>query len=265
MNNINFLGRSNFPLAIETMTFLQDMVKQTATLALLGGDTYILTGCETSGLNVTEGIVVINGEILPFTGGVEQEYVYIKETKRSVVASGYNFPDVYTSRSVEFGYADVRYKWADFKRVSTNQELADAINEINITIESLRGIPKGVITMWSGDPADVPAGWALCDGIDSRPNLMGRFVVGYNQSDEDYNQIGKTGGAKETIIDETQMPPHVHAVKMREVETDNGGKSWGRAVDVNGTKEISSTESTGEGKPIDRRPPYFVLAYIIKL
>jgi hypothetical protein len=39
------------------------------------------------------------------------------------------------------------------------------------------GIAPGIIVGWSGKPADVPAGWALCDGANGTPDLRDRFIV----------------------------------------------------------------------------------------
>ena len=43
------------------------------------------------------------------------------------------------------------------------------------------GVPRGVIVMWSGSIADIPQGWALCDGTNGTPDLRDRFVVGARQ------------------------------------------------------------------------------------
>ena len=32
--------------------------------------------------------------------------------------------------------------------------------------------------MWSGTIADIPAGWALCDGTKGTPNLLDQFIKG---------------------------------------------------------------------------------------
>src|SRR3990167_3705731 len=40
------------------------------------------------------------------------------------------------------------------------------------------GIPAGVIVLWSGLLANIPSGWALCDGTAGTPDLRDRFVVG---------------------------------------------------------------------------------------
>lgn len=37
--------------------------------------------------------------------------------------------------------------------------------------------PPGGIIMWSGLEADIPKGWALCDGANGTPDLRGRFVL----------------------------------------------------------------------------------------
>ncbi len=52
-------------------------------------------------------------------------------------------------------------------------------------------VPKGAIIMWSG--TNVPSGWALCDGLSGMPDLRGRFVVGYDSRDVDYNSTNKVG------------------------------------------------------------------------
>jgi hypothetical protein len=39
-------------------------------------------------------------------------------------------------------------------------------------------VPSGLITMWYGSIASVPAGWKLCDGANGTPDLRDRFVVG---------------------------------------------------------------------------------------
>ena len=42
--------------------------------------------------------------------------------------------------------------------------------------------PSGVIVMWSGSIDDIPTGWALCDGNNGTPDLRDRFVVGAGAS-----------------------------------------------------------------------------------
>jgi hypothetical protein len=53
------------------------------------------------------------------------------------------------------------------------------------------GIPSGGIIMWSGSIAEIPAGWALCDGTNGTPDLRDRFVLGAGST----YAVGDTGGA----------------------------------------------------------------------
>ncbi|MBA7591344.1 hypothetical protein ES708_33498 [subsurface metagenome] len=39
-------------------------------------------------------------------------------------------------------------------------------------------VPSGLIVMWHGTIVNIPAGWVLCDGGSSTPNLLTRFVQG---------------------------------------------------------------------------------------
>ena len=79
-------------------------------------------------------------------------------------------------------------------------------------------LPKGAIIMWSG--TSPPDGWALCDGTIG-PDLRGRFIVGYHNSDTDYNQPGNyssgdgtdsidNGGEKKHTLTKAEMPAHNH-------------------------------------------------------
>jgi hypothetical protein len=50
-------------------------------------------------------------------------------------------------------------------------------------------IPIGSIIMWSGSVASIPSMWALCNGLNSTPDLRDKFVIGAH-SDE--NAVSKT-------------------------------------------------------------------------
>lgn len=42
----------------------------------------------------------------------------------------------------------------------------------------LHGIPAGVVMLWSGTAANIPAGWFLCNGLNGTPDLRNKFVRG---------------------------------------------------------------------------------------
>ena len=56
---------------------------------------------------------------------------------------------------------------------------------------SAGGLPAGLIAMWHGLLANIPSGWALCDGQNGTPDLRDKFVKGAAAAAEP----GSTGGA----------------------------------------------------------------------
>lgn len=56
--------------------------------------------------------------------------------------------------------------------------------------------------------------------MSGRPNLLGRFVVGYDPSNQDYNTIGNMGGEALVTLTLDQIPPHSHKITFKE---ENGG------------------------------------------
>lgn len=144
-------------------------------------------------------------------------------------------------------------------------------------------IPRGLIAMWNG--TQVPNGWALCNGqiVDDlqTPDLSGKFVVGWQSGNEDYNLIGNTGGQEKVTLATQEIPSHVHNFAdayFIEAHSDlvgaNGTQWIGNNLSgSNKTDKDNSyvclwdhdTRATGGGQPHENRPPYYVLAYIIKL
>lgn len=143
-------------------------------------------------------------------------------------------------------------------------------------------IPRGLIAMWNG--TQVPNGWALCNGqiVDDlqTPDLSGKFVVGWQSGNEDYNLIGNTGGQDKVTLTTQEIPSHVHNfADAYFIEAYDG-------IGINGSQWIGNnlygssktdrdnsyvalwdhdTRAAGGGQPHENRPPYYVLAYIIKL
>lgn len=281
MNKLTIEG-SGFPGTNQTWRFIRDMINQVHNLVALGGDTYILSGCTNDGADtISDGWIVYQGELLPFTGGAIGAEVTIVENVEQVAyledldndGDG-DLKDAYFTRSAQFGNTgDVTFNWSELKTITSLKQ---------------QSTPVGGIIMWSGAIDAIPSGWNLCDGSNGTPNLSGRFVVGYNANKEDYNAIGNTGGADEVTLSVDQLPAHNHdgtvsiaAHKHQLPKTvyskdggsgddntfsnnDNTGKT-----DVTETSEVAGYEATlstnnkGSGTAHENRPSYFTLAYII--
>lgn len=152
-------------------------------------------------------------------------------------------------------------------------------------------VPQGGIIMWSGAISAIPAGWALCDGTSGTPDLTGRFVVHADADTGGTYAPGDTGGADSVTLTESQIPAHTHAFSGTTnsdgshthtylgsnfsntavnsfplVGVNNGATT--RTTDAGGahTHAFSgTTDSTGGGTSHENRPPYYALAYIMKL
>lgn len=109
---------------------------------------------------------------------------------------------------------------------------------------------KGMIILWSGSLPSIPNGWTVCNGSYGTPDLSDRFVIGSSLS----YPVDDTGGAEN----------HVHP---------GSPASHGHYIDVGGdiaaggdygaaTGDPMSTGNTGSGGGL---PPYYALAYIMKL
>lgn len=93
-------------------------------------------------------------------------------------------------------------------------------------------VPTGAIIMWGGSVASIPAGWALCNGLNGTPDLRDRFIVGAGSS----YAVGATGGANSTTL--TEMPAHTHTVSV------SGGTSAAGAHSHRATSSSYSSSSS---------------------
>ena len=113
-------------------------------------------------------------------------------------------------------------------------------------------IPTGTIVMWSG--TEIPEGWAICDGNNGTPNLIGKFI----KASDTANQTG--GGGNHTIEENNNyvklgienLPDHTHDIPEL-TTTSNGSHTheyndeytdW--ASGINNTYDVNYIEAAGE-------------------
>ena len=131
---------------------------------------------------------------------------------------------------------------------------------VNGVVEAVSGgvsffmVPRRAIIMWSGTLATIPAGWALCDGTLTTPDLRNRFLYGVVPGENP----GGTGDSSS----------HSHNVDIPEFRTGWQYGIWGFAVGWDGpapahdhTVNPPATDST----TVQTLPPYYRLAFIMKL
>ncbi len=119
------------------------------------------------------------------------------------------------------------------------------------------------------------------------PNSQGKFTVGYDTT-TDFNQVGKTGGAKTKTLAANNLPVsppwaivdggHTHSLnnglaQLRYTGSGGsnvinlGGNGWnGSDISVNGNgSNISLANNTGGGQSFSILPPYIVKNKIIRV
>ena len=171
-----------------------------------------------------------------------------------------------------FGY---NYKFILQDSVGATIATYDDIYGILGTIPAVASVlPTGMILLWSGSIGSIPAGFLLCDGTNSTPDLRDRFVVGAGSS----YSVNQTGGSADAIVvshthTATVTDPghsHVYASSIVQLKLDtqatqlqnnnSGGISTATAV-TGITVANSTTGTSGTGQNL---PPYFALCYIMK-
>lgn len=140
-------------------------------------------------------------------------------------------------------------------------------------------IPRGGIIMWSGWAGEVPAGWVLCEGqeIDGKtvPDLRSRFIVGAGQGKglSSYTLDTSGDGAETNTLTEDNIPEHNHSDgDFKSLLKVNGKFTMKDSNQTNGEPNLRrQAEIKNYGKnsndivPLENRPPYHVLAFIMKL
>jgi len=179
----------------------------------------------------------------------------------------------------------------------------DSMNVATLSATAVSGfgtVPLGGIIIWSGAENAVPAGWALCNGQASNgrttPNLQGRFVIGPSGG----RGVGTIGGTETVTLSVGQLPSHNHRVSgttsaggdhshpyddiywseccnylgnqgwigSRGNDYDNGPwttrKNTLNAGNHSHYFDLTSWP-TGSGEAINNMPPFYALAYIMRV
>lgn len=268
MDRQNFLGEGHnyegkFPISANTFDFMQNQIEFVSQLASAFGDNVLLKRATAT----KPGLIVLNGELLPLQAGTSTgNYYHIVENKKDIEAQGTLYADARVTR-----YAERTSSSASAIKVSSVVDLTGRANEgENIANQFL---PKGAIIMWSGswDSESIPKGFVLCNGNNGQPvngvtipDLRGRFIVGGDGRDTDFDSPGSVGGSKTHTLTINEMPSHNHNVNIpkRGSKIVKGGDDDHWHLD---SDETVTTANKGGGQPFKHLPPYYVLAFLIKV
>lgn len=177
------------------------------------------------------------------------------------------------------------------KNPTTMLDVAGNVNSTGGKIQENNNslIPRGVIVMWTGTVA--PAGWTLCNGTNGAPDLRDKFILGAGgtlpqSGGSESHTHALAGKVQATALTIDQLPTHTHTAGTLEAP---GAINWHHKGKSNGgfdgeiDRVSARTEITGATAPVgsnlghdhslsggvatvsDNLPPYYALAYIMKL
>jgi len=210
-------------------------------------------------------------------------------------------------------YVDGQVKIA-YSGTNTDKLIVDGNSTITGTVTANKFVgfgitPIGGIIMYSGSIAGLfngdgegvagtkMDGWAICNGIDGRPDLTGKFIVGadINENSLDADtiyQVNEQGGESYHTLTVNEMPSHNHSInhghtiddpghdhKMREDATVSGDykgikrgdtedgtwfTNWDRYTGITINDYTGDSGHTGNDQAHENRPPYYAVYYIIR-
>lgn len=181
MKKLEFSTLAGFPASTETWRFIQEMIEQLQQLSLLGGQNYIISGCEEGGGVAAAGWVVINGEVLPFEGGaVQPKVIVVDEPVNRAFFGGANLP-YYHNRKVIFGAGAGEVAWNTFESNNPANGVLKRIKTLEENLAALDAEFDAHVHSYN-DLADLPAAKIVYKG--SQP----------------IGNIGTTGGNPDSIF-----------------------------------------------------------------
>lgn len=289
-------------LAAEHWNWMQDgprkaMAGLVSDLTVLSPSFYV-SGCEVTttviGPNtqydIQDGWVCFEGEVMPVVaqtilkGVLQQVYLVVEDVGVDLIP----VPDLNGNQ-----YEVMRRRRAKLQVSNTypgNYMAIDAPTREELMVRQLKGrvVPKGSILPYHGPLTSFDntglgssdmLGWAICNGLNSTPDLRGLTVMGATNVPDagapslytgvaSATNVGDLVGEEQVVLDEDQLPVHSHDLDMGAgsyISASGGaiGTAGGSGNDA--TVFPAATEPIGSGQPIENRQPSFALVFIMSL
>ena len=156
MNKLQIQG-AGFPATNNTWRFLHEMIQSLHQLTRLGGTNYILKGVEADGNSYTDGWVVIDGELLPFSSnGTDGTHLVVVESIEQVTyledadADGQgDTKDAYYTRTATIGTGDGAVEIASLQKVNPEGLFAIGVAELKAELKATVAMGTSTQVDWS--------------------------------------------------------------------------------------------------------------------
>lgn len=269
MNKSNFNQTGGYPLKTQRLDEMQTAYSVFNSLGFIAGDLSIINGCAQTGNSVQDGVVFINGEVLPFKGGVVMNTVIIIEEATQKEFQSGEVKAVHFKRYATFGTGQ-SYLWSAFKRsFPTNQiqaalDLKATISTVNTLAAQITELQKksavfqagGGMVLWNKPANQIPLGWA--EVLDWR----GRLPIGYDPTQTEFTPLGKTGGSKVKTLSVSELPQHAHTGTAAGPYIGNNIGGGFKGGDNDFKERPFTTGTAGSNSAFSIMNPYRVVMFI---
>ncbi|MEA3288342.1 MAG: tail fiber protein [Candidatus Marinimicrobia bacterium] len=168
-----------------------------------------------------------SGGVLKFEDGSQLNSADFGGTVASVVTDG---DAIITADEDGNGSGRIKFYSGDSLQMVIDHSGVSVAGKTNF------GFPTGTTIMFTG--AVAPSGWLLCDGNEYStieyadlfavidilygagfgtfkvPDMRSRHIMGYDETNAHFNEVGKTGGEETHSLIESELPNHNHSVDM---------------------------------------------------
>ncbi|WP_086984793.1 hypothetical protein [Elizabethkingia miricola] len=294
MKTFNFNQTGGFKLTTETLSDIQDAYSIVERVAQVAGNMAIISGCKeaSGGASITNGVVMINDELLDFIGGGKQNTVIIREVITERKFENGEMKPVGKYRFATFGFSNEYFVWADFKRIpplntiegrfKTIEDFIPTVplQQIEARLTKLERASKPILDgnaplLFMRPANEIPEDW------EEATEFRGRFPMGLNPNDLDFAQVLQAGGNKTHTLSMSELPRHSFKIfggdgmntatiannpngtAASKGDSPNDNEDWNYTItSTGGEASAGNTNTLGGDQAHDIMNPYRIVIFI---
>lgn len=297
MDKLTLDNTRDFPMTTNTLAFMQAAYAIFERFGYIGGDNFIVSGCEVTDTSAAPGYMFLKGKLMPFLGGTipTHGYVQIVTVVTDVaVDAGVRQQTSYRAEFGQSSNSSENVAWASIAKQKSLQDKVDKVTGKEL-VDPTAVVQTGMLMPWAGLSTNKPDGWLICNGaavsrttyadlfaiigikygsgngVDTfnLPDMGGYVPVGATKDtnvttpslSNGYGVAQKVGEDKHTLSI-SEMPSHSHALPNNWNEGGAGHIASGGNNDEGAISD--TTGSTGGGSAHENRQPSLAMYYIIK-
>jgi hypothetical protein len=257
MKRTDFTNLGGLKFTQNRLGFVQEsFAEPLGAIARLCGDKTILYGVEVAGSNVSDGWIVVDGELIQFIGGSLAAQVVITETIVPLVFGNSATHNVHYTKTATcgvigaFNFSELR-PLPSLKNMWPKDSLRQCIKDAAYEAANFDIDGYGI-----GDEA----GWRILSKVYT--DAAGAVLVNKKPADAEFGTVTNHGGEKTHTLTINEMPSHNHDMFNSDNASGAGKPATGSQPQEGGNLV---TNYTGGGAAHNNLQPYFVVLTLIKL